>query len=467
MVRSMTRFLLLSLIGLASVPISRAVPSAGAPGTAALDFADLAEAVTPTTVYIEVKRGKVVAAGLQQLARDYDLPQTPDTGPDMPGRSTGSGVIVDTRGIVITNHHVVNGATAIRVSLADKRRFVAKLIGSDPRTDVAVLQIQHTGAFVAADVGDSDTVRVGQWVMAIGHPFDFQFTVTAGIVSARGRRDIAQDEIQDYIQTDAAVNPGSSGGPLFDLSGNVVGINTAIFSPDKSATQNAGISFAIPINLAWRVATELIETGRVSYAGLGAETLDSPAGPNDPRPGAEVSSVNPGGPAEQAGLRRGDVVIAIDGEPIGSAADLQGLILARGVGARLAIRYERGNQERTTHLVTADEAALRRTDVRIPDNAVKWAGATLLLAEASLLARQGIALPDHPSPGILVLAVAPGSPADTAGIAPGDVLLEVQRKPIENIDGLLGLTRGQNTAMVGFWRGTSMQLAAVGGLTQP
>ncbi len=420
----------------------------------------------PTTVYIEVLRGKTVASGLQQLARDFDLPNPRSQGAGNMGRSTGSGVIVDASGIVITNHHVVNGANAIRVALPDKRTFAAKLIGSDPRTDVAVLQIKHKGTFVAADVGNSDTVRVGHWVMAIGHPFDFQFTVTTGIVSARGRRGIAQDEIQDYIQTDAAVNPGSSGGPLFDMRGTVVGINTAIFSPDENASQNAGISFAIPSNLAWRVAQDLINTGSVAYAGLGADTTDSPIGPNDPRPGAEVTQITPGGPAERAGLRRGDVVISIDGEPIGNAADLHGLVLARGVGARLVIRYERGSAERTTHIITADEADLRRTDMRIPKDAVKWAGATLMLADAAQLARQGIVLPDEQGPGILVVAVEPGSAADTAGLAPGDVLLEIQRKPIESIDGLFELTRGQNSTLVGFWRQKSMQLAAIGGLTQ-
>jgi S1-C subfamily serine protease len=447
--------------------VRASVAAANPVSTSLPDFAELAERLTPATVYIEVQRGAAVASGLQQLARDYDLPKPQDRAAPPLGRSTGSGVIVDRAGIVLTNHHVVNGATGIHVSLMDKRKFKATLIGSDPRTDVAVLKIVNKTDFVAAQVGDSDTVRVGEWVMAIGHPFDFQFTVTAGIVSARSRRDIAQDEIQDYIQTDAAVNPGSSGGPLFDMGGQLVGINTAIFSPDKTAAQNAGISFAIPINLAWRVAKELIGTGRVTYAGMGADTRDSLPGPDDPRPGAEVTQVSPGGPAERAGLRRGDVVIAIDGEPIGGASDLRGIILARGVGARLAVRFERGLREKTTHLVTANEAALRDTGVPIPKNAIRWAGATLQLASPSMLAKQGIAFPEHKSPGILVLAVEPGSPVDTAGIAPGDVLLEIQRKPIESIDGLFGLTRGQNTALVGFWRGTTMQLAAVGGLNQP
>jgi S1-C subfamily serine protease len=425
------------------------------------DFSRLAEAVVPTTVQIRVERGAADAAGLQQLRRDYQLPNRPKRAPYM-GQTTGSGVIIDPEGIVLTNHHVVNGAQKILVTLHDKRVFAATVIGSDPRTDVAVLRMAVEGKLPAATIGDSDVLKVGQWVVAVGNPFDFQFTVTAGIVSARGRRGLARDEIQDYIQTDASVNPGSSGGPLFNLAGEVVGINTAIYSPDHERSQNAGISFAIPSKMARRIADELIQTGRVAYAGVGAATRDDPADKDDPRPGAAIVQIAPKGPAERAGLRRGDVIIAVDGEAVGSAADFRGIILAKGVNTQVRLRFERGSAVREARLRTVDEHKLG--DWGRHEEAVEWGGASLVLADAARLASQGIALPEHKSPGLLVVKVKPGSPADTAGLAPGDVLLEIHRKPIESLDHLLGMVRNRNTALVGFWRGRGMHLAAVGGL---
>jgi S1-C subfamily serine protease len=425
------------------------------------DFADLAEAVLPTTVHIRVERGAPVAAGLQQLQRDYDLPSGP-RGPATGGQTTGSGVIVDATGVVLTNHHVINGAQRILVTLSDKQQFSAAVVGSDPRTDIAVLRVLTEEPLSAAPIGDSDALRVGQWVVAVGSPFGFNFSVTAGIVSARGRRGLAADEIQNYIQTDASVNPGSSGGPLFNMAGELVGINTAIYSPNHAESQNAGISFAIPSNMAMRIARELLRTGRVAYAGIGAITRDRPPGPDQPRPGAEVSQVAPKGPAERAGLRRGDVVIAVNGEPIGSASDLRGFILSQGVGTKLSLRYQRGDKTRETSIRTVDEQDLGKWE-RTPD-AVQWAGASIVLAQPGLLAKHGIALPKHRSLGVLVVQIEPGSPADIAGLAAGDVLLEIQRQPIEGVDHLLGLVRGRNTAMVGYWRGTGMLLAAVGGL---
>jgi S1-C subfamily serine protease len=425
------------------------------------DFADLAEAVLPSTVHIRVERGAAAAAGLQQLQRDLQLPTSPHS-PAKKGQTTGSGVIVDASGVILTNHHVVNGARRVLITLSDKREFAAEVVGTDPRTDIAVLRIDAGGALQAAVLGDSDTLRVGQWVVAVGSPFDFHFSVTAGIVSARGRRGLAQDEIQDYIQTDAAVNPGSSGGPLFNLAGEVMGLNTAIYSPNHEQSQNAGISFAIPSNMAKRISDELLQTGRVVYAGIGAITRDRRPGPDEPRPGAEVTQVASRGPAERAGLRRGDVVIAVNGEPVGSAADFRGSILAKGVGAKITLRYQRGDREREARVKAVDERDLGRWE-QTPE-AVKWAGASLVLAQSALLGEHGIVLPKHASPGLLVLAVVPNSSADIAGLAPGDVLLEVQRKPIEGVDHLLGQLRGRNTAMVGYWRGTGMLLAAVGGL---
>jgi len=430
------------------------------------DFADLVDALVPTTVHIQVQRGPAVAPGLQQLRRDYQLPGSASSGPPTHGQITsGSGVIVDSRGVVLTNHHVVDAAHTIQITLVDKRVFAAEVVGSDPRTDVAVLRVQTEDPLPAATLGDSSQLRVGQWVLAVGNPFDFPFSVTAGIVSGRGRRGLNQDKILDYIQTDASVNLGSSGGPLFNLRGEVVGINTAIFSLNEERPQNAGISFAIPIDMAARIAKELLKTGRVAYSSIGAATRDSPTGPDDPRPGAEVVQIAPKGPAERGGLRRGDVIIAINSQPVGSQVDLQGMVLATGVGTPLTVRFERGEATREIKIKTVDEHDLGEWEHH--DDATQWGGAKLVLADPERLSGQGIALPEHKSPGLLVVAVVPDSPADTAGLAPGDVLLEIQRKPIKSVDHLLGTVRGRNTAVVGFWRGTTMQLAVVGGLNTP
>ena len=203
------------------------------------DFGDVSAAVLPTTVHIRVEKVAQVSAGIQQMARDYELPVP--QGESQAGRhSTGSGVIFDNRGLVLTNHHVIDGARNIRITLYNQEVYEAQVLGTDPKTDVAVLRILGDGPFVAANIGDSDDLRVGQWVIAVGHPFDFPFTVTAGIVSALGRRDLGKNEIQDYIQTDVAVNPGSSGGPLFNRAGTVVGINTAIHADGE------GIGFSSP-----------------------------------------------------------------------------------------------------------------------------------------------------------------------------------------------------------------------------
>ena len=222
-------------------------------------MAELAAEVAPTTVYIQADKGTGVTAGLEQLMRDYALPRLDDRGPAISSAS-GSGVLIGADGLILTNHHVVAGASVLVVTLYDQRRLPARVVGSDPRTDVAIVQLLgEAGPFPVARPGDSDTLRVGEQVLAVGHPFDFQFTVTSGIVSALGRRNLVEQEIHDYIQTDASVNPGSSGGPLFNLDGELIGINTAIYSPSGEAGGGTGISFAIPSNMAMRVVRELME----------------------------------------------------------------------------------------------------------------------------------------------------------------------------------------------------------------
>jgi serine protease Do len=435
---------------------STALGSARALGDA---FAEIVDRVGPATVYIQADKARPLSLGLQQLIQDYGLPRHR---PEEAGwsSSTGSGVIVREDGLIITNHHVVSGATGLAVTLWDKRSYSAVVIGSDPRTDIAVLQIEGEGPFPVAEIGDSDAVRIGHWVIAIGHPFDFQFTVTAGIVSARGRRNIIPEEIQDYIQTDASINPGNSGGPLFNLDGEVIGINTAIYTPEDGAVQNAGISFAIPSNMAWRISQELMQRGRVARASIGVNTQNVAPPPDNPRPGAQITQIIAEGPAEAAGLRRGDIILEVDGERISTTDDLRGLILARAPGSDLPIRVERGGEQLNVVLTTAGRAQ----DAPIPpDDAVTWAGAVLAMPTEERLAHYGVVLPDDAT-GLLILSVVPDSPAASAGLAPGDLLLQVQRHEIEDVQQFLAVVSSRKSAMVWFYRGGTRTLAAIGGL---
>ena len=450
--------LLAALLFPAHAADSAALASARALGDA---FAEIVDRVGPATVYILADKGRPLSLGLQQLIQDYELPAY---SPEVASwsTSTGSGVIIRRDGLVMTNHHVVSGATSLSVTLWDKRSYPAVVIGSDPRTDIALLQISGEGPFPVAEIGDSDAVRVGHWVIAIGHPFDFQFTVTAGIVSARGRRNIIPEEIQDYIQTDAAVNPGSSGGPLFNLDGEIVGINTAIYTPEGGAVQHAGISFAIPSNMAWRIAQELMMHGRVARASIGVTTRDVPPTPDNPRPGAEITQVIADGPAESAGLRRGDIILQVDSERISTTADLRALILARGPNTALAMRIERGGEPIDVVLTTADPSAPDDA-AAVPSDAITWAGAVIAAPTDVRLADYGVVQPPGAS-GLLVLSVAADSPAASAGLAPGDLLLQVQRHTIQDLAHFETITTGRSSAMVWFWRSGTRSLAAIGGL---
>ena len=430
------------------------------------DFVRLSEAVLPTTVHIRIERGPLISSGIQQMARDYSLPVPRQTTEGV-RQSTGSGVIFDDRGLVLTNHHVINGAKEIRVTLYDQTSFEATVIGSDPRTDVAVLRIMGQGPFPAATIGDSDDIRVGQWVIAVGHPFDFPFTVTAGIVSALGRRNLGKNEIQDYIQTDVAVNPGSSGGPLFSTDGLVVGINTAIFSPDKENLASAGISFAIPSRMAIQIAKQVADNGVVAYAGIGVSTQDEPATTEDPRPGAKITQVQAGSPAESAGLRRGDVIISVNGEPTSSSLAFQSLILAQTVGTKLSLRHKRGSKTRLTNVKTVDASTIGASAPLDTRNATLWRGMYLVDANEKNLSQRGISLPKNVRSGVLITAIEPESPADLAGLLPGDVLLKAQKTSTEGVDDLLKTVENKRVVMISFWRGNSQYLAAVANRVQP
>jgi serine protease DegQ len=303
-------------------------------------LAPMLDRVTPAVVNISVvSETPAVSNPLYSdpyFRRFFDLPDVPLQERRL---SAGSGVIVDAaRGYVLTNHHVIADATEIAVTLKDGRRLHAKLVGSDPGTDIALLKVQADD-LVAASFGDSDRLKVGDYVVAIGNPFGIGQTVTSGIVSALGRSGISDEGYEDFIQTDASINPGNSGGPLMTWDGKLVGINSAILSP---AGGNVGIGFAVPSNIAAAVMNQLIEHGEVRRGWIGISIQDvtpdlAEALRLDTIRGAIIADIAPNSPAQRAGLRAGDVVIAVDRNPIHSAADLRNRIGLKPAGAELEL----------------------------------------------------------------------------------------------------------------------------------
>ncbi|MGJ0507905.1 MAG: trypsin-like peptidase domain-containing protein [Methylocystis sp.] len=298
--------------------------------------APVVRAVTPGVVNIATKRIESVEAPAPVdpvLQEFFDIPTTRlkrET------TSAGSGVIVDAeRGLILTNEHVVRGASVIEVTTKDDRRFRAQLVGQDKATDVAVLRIRADN-LSAVPIGDSRALEVGDFVLAVGNPFGLGQTVTSGIVSAMGRSGLGIEGYEDFIQTDASINPGNSGGALVTLDGRLVGLNTAIFS--KSGASH-GIGFAIPIDMARRIMAQLVESGEVRRGQIGV-SVRPPAGN---RPGAEIVSVEPASPAAGAGLAKGDVITAVDGRPIATPAQLRTLLGVMRAGDEIDLRFRRGD----------------------------------------------------------------------------------------------------------------------------
>ncbi len=356
--------------------------------------------------------------------RFFDMPDVPQ---ERVQQSLGSGVIVDaTRGLVLTNNHVIERADEVTVTLHDGRTLNAEVIGRDPDTDVAVVRIPAEN-LTALALADSDRLRVGDFVVAIGNPFGLGQAVTSGIVSALGRSGLRGLGYQNFIQTDASINPGNSGGALVNLRGELVGINTAIFSPSGG---NVGIGFAIPSNLARNVMNQLIAFGEVKRGSLGVQAQDLDArlaralGMDEGR-GAVVTQVVPDSPADKARLQAGDVITKIDGKPVGSADELANIEGLLPIGKALTVEFLRENDLRSTELTliasSAQQLAGEKLDPRL-------AGARF--GELSQREKQaGIK-------GIKVLSVADGSLAARNGMAAGDIIFGVNRYEVENLAAL-------------------------------
>ena len=420
-------FHLLMLAIALAMPLTVSAQTRGLP-----DFVELAEKQSPSVVNISTVqngRGKAAVNGYPMDPNDpaFEIfrrffPQQPGgQQPQQENRSLGSGFIISADGYVMTNAHVIDGADEVTVKLLDKREFRAKVIGADKRTDVALLKIDASG-LPAVRLGDSSQLKPGEWVVAIGSPFGFEHSVTAGIVSAKGRA-LPQENYVPFIQTDVAINPGNSGGPLFNLRGEVVGINSQIFSRSGGFM---GISFAIPIDLAMDIQQQLRTRGRASHGRMGvsiqevtremAEAFGLPkAG------GALVNSVEPNGPAARAGIEPGDVILRFDGKPISASADLPRMVGLMKPGTRAMVEVWRKGQTRTLTVTVGEFQDERVTAAKAPSRGVAEAtNSRLGIAVSDLSAEQKQQM--RLNAGILVVDVRSGSRVD---LRPGDVILAV------------------------------------------
>jgi serine protease Do len=349
--------------------------------------------------------------------------QTPTLRPRQE-RSMGSGVIISSDGYIVTNHHVVDGSTDIKVSLSDKREYTARVVGTDSKTDLAVLKIDQTG-LPALTFADSSRVQIGDVVLAVGNPFGVGQAVSMGIVSATGRGGLGIEDYEDFIQTDAAINPGNSGGALVNADGRLIGINTAIMSRSGG---NQGVGFAIPINMARNVTDQIIRGGKVSRAFLGV--MIQPVTPDLAKifklaksEGALISEVTPNSPAERAGLKAGDVVTKIDDRSVPDSRALQLMIGEMSPGRNVRLAVMRDGAERQ-HSVTLAEQPGERSET------ASTGGGTS--ADRVL---DGVSL-ERNTKGLGVRRVDPNSAAAQAGLEQGDVILEVNRQPVATVDQL-------------------------------
>jgi len=353
--------------------------------------------------------------------------------------SLGSGVIMSADGYILTNNHVVDGADKLWVTLENKKRYSAHVVGRDPQSDVAVIKIEAQGLMPAA-IGNSDSVHVGQWVIAVGNPFQLMHTVTAGIISARGRSSMNLADYEDFIQTDASINPGNSGGALADLEGRIIGINTAILNPNGSGG-NVGIGFAIPINMARSVMDALIADGKVTRGFLGLlpqdvnEDLEKALKlPSDT--GALVGDVTAGGPAAKAGIERGDVILTFNGRPVENSTALRTMVAEAKPGSDARVTVLRDGKEKTLTVALGERPEVASAgDERSGESSSSGsthAGMKVQELRSDLAQRLGY----EGDKGVLVVEVTPGGPADEAGIRSGDLIERADQKQIESVHDL-------------------------------
>jgi serine protease Do len=349
-------------------------------------------------------------------------------------RSLGSGVIVSSDGYILTNNHVVANADKLFVVVGDKKTYPARVVGTDPQTDVAVVRIEAKD-LPAATLGNSDAVNVGQWVIAIGNPFQLMHTITAGIISAKGRSSVGLANYEDFFQTDASINPGNSGGALADLNGNVIGINTAIATPSGGSI---GIGFAIPINMARQVMDSLISKGKVvrGYLGLLPQDIDenlAKALGLKTTEGVLIGDVTPNGPADQAGIKRGDVILSFDGKKVEDATQLRLMIADMAPKTKAKVSLLRQGKTLDVTAVLAERPKTTQEKAPEQEQPEGQTGEKLGISLQDLTPDIAAQLGYEKEKGALVADVASGSPAEDAGLGRGDLIKEVNRVPIGSV----------------------------------
>jgi serine protease Do len=410
-----------------------------APGS----FSQLAKNASPSVVNISTV--KVVKGGAQIPSpfgpddpfREFFERFFGDQPPrDFKQRSLGTGFIIDKEGFILTNNHVVEDTEEITVTLADKREFAAKIIGRDPKTDLALIRIESDQVLPALALGDSDKLEVGDWVMAIGNPYNLGHTVTAGIVSAKYRQ-IGAGAYDNFIQTDASINPGNSGGPLLDTTGKVIGVNTAIFSQSGGSI---GIGFAIPINMAKELLPQLKE-GKVVRGWLGV--VIQPVTPElkdklklSTEKGALVADVVEGGPAEKAGIERGDVIVTFDGKEISESDDLPYIVASTPVGKTVTVEVIRKGQRKSIQVEIGELEEEEKPQVA--SEARPNLGLTVREITPELARNFGLS----ETSGVVIVQVQANSPAQEAGLAPGDLILGLDQVEVKDLEQFNKMTEG-------------------------
>jgi len=408
-------------------------------------FSSVAAKAVPAVVFIKVERtieaGSIAGPGMpfgfndpfgffgDEFSERFFGGRRPSQPREYRQTGQGSGFIISDDGYILTNNHVVGEADVITVKLHDGREFNAKLVGTDEKSDVAVVKIDGRN-LPTMPLGDSDKLKIGEWVIAVGNPFGLAETLTSGIVSAKGRSTVGINDYEDFIQTDAAINPGNSGGPLINVKGEAIGINTAIFS---SSGGNMGIGFAIPINMARSIKDQLVKTGKVTRGQLGVmigEVTQDLADyfEIDSTKGAMVNEVLAGSPAEKAGLEVGDVILKIDGRDVEGIGDLRNTIAMAAPGSKVKLLVHRDGKERT---VTVKIAELSDTQA-LADAGELGEKLGLTVEELTEEANRYYGL--RSKDGVLISSVSPNSAAYRNGIRPGMIVLSVNRRRVDSVE---------------------------------
>ncbi len=436
-------------------------------------FAQVAAQLSPSVVRITM--GKTIKAPRQGQFRGLPFGFGPQGQPGFggndeddempaPGRGNkqhgeGSGVVIDTHGHILTNNHVVAGADELKVTFLGGRTAPAKIVGTDPKTDLAVIEVTGVKDLVPAKLGDSDKLLIGEWVIAIGNPFGLDHTVTVGVLSAKGRAGVTRGNFEDFLQTDASINPGNSGGPLVNLDGEVIGINTAIFSPGGGfgggSGGNIGIGFAVPSALAKPISEQLIAGGKVRRPFLGISMQDitpelqRALGQAAPEKGAIVAELTKDAPAARAGVKAGDIIVAIDGKAVENGHTVQREVFTKKIGQSIQLALWREGKQVQLVATAAEmpgEAGEEGTAPAGVDKERESPKAKLGLTLQSLspdIAQQ-LRVPTGMR-GVVVGAVRPDSPAAEVGLSRGDVIVEVDHRPVGSVaevNGLLNQRRG-------------------------